>query len=35
MQDAAIGQTVRVINVGTNRQLSGTVVDAGAPSLSA
>ena len=29
MQDAAIGQTVRVVNVSSNRQLSGTVVDAG------
>ncbi|HEY1383555.1 MAG TPA: flagellar basal body P-ring formation chaperone FlgA [Dongiaceae bacterium] len=29
MQDAALGQTVRVINVNSNRQLSGTVVDAG------
>jgi flagella basal body P-ring formation protein FlgA len=29
MQDAALGQTVRVINVNSNRQLSGTVIDAG------
>ena len=29
LQDAAIGQTVRVVNVTTNRQLSGTVIDAG------
>lgn len=29
LQDAAIGQTVRVVNVSSNRQLSGTVVDAG------
>jgi len=29
MQDAALGQTIRVINVNSNRQLSGTVVDAG------
>lgn len=29
LQDAAIGQTVRVLNVTSNRQLSGTVVDAG------
>jgi len=29
LQDAAMGQTVRVINVNSNRQLSGTVVDAG------
>jgi flagella basal body P-ring formation protein FlgA len=29
MQDAAIGQSVRVLNVASNRQLSGTVVDAG------
>ncbi len=29
LQDAALGQTVRVINVNSNRQLSGTVVDAG------
>lgn len=29
LQDAAIGQTVRVVNVSTNRQLSGTVIDAG------
>jgi flagella basal body P-ring formation protein FlgA len=29
MQDAALGQTVRVVNVNSNRQLSGTVVDAG------
>jgi flagella basal body P-ring formation protein FlgA len=34
LQDAAIGQTVRVVNVGTNRQLSGTVVDAGTVSVS-
>lgn len=29
LQDAAIGQSVRVINVATNRQLSGTVLNAG------
>jgi flagella basal body P-ring formation protein FlgA len=29
MQDAALGQTIRVMNVNSNRQLSGTVVDAG------
>ena len=29
LQDAAIGQTVRVVNVTTNRQLSGKVIDAG------
>jgi flagella basal body P-ring formation protein FlgA len=29
LQDAALGQTIRVVNVNTNRQLSGTVVDAG------
>jgi len=29
MQDAAIGQTVRVVNVNSNRQLTGTVIDAG------
>ena len=29
LQDAALGQTVRVVNVASNRQLSGTVVDAG------
>ncbi len=29
LQDAALGQTVRVINVNSNRQLSGTVIDAG------
>lgn len=29
LQDAAVGQSVRVINVSSNRQLSGTVVDAG------
>lgn len=29
MQDAAIGQTVRVMNVTSNRQLSGTVLDSG------
>lgn len=29
LQDAALGQTIRVINVNSNRQLSGTVVDAG------
>ncbi|MEZ5831457.1 MAG: flagellar basal body P-ring formation chaperone FlgA [Dongiaceae bacterium] len=29
MQDAAMGQTIRVINVNSNRQLSGTVIDAG------
>jgi flagella basal body P-ring formation protein FlgA len=29
MQDAAVGQTVRVVNVTSNRQLSGTVVDSG------
>lgn len=29
MQDAALGQTIRVINVNSNRQLSGTVIDAG------
>jgi flagella basal body P-ring formation protein FlgA len=29
MQDAAIGQTVRVMNVNSNRQLTGTVIDAG------
>jgi len=29
LQDAALGQTVRVLNVNSNRQLSGTVIDAG------
>ena len=29
LQDAAIGQTVRVVNVASNRQLSGTVIDGG------
>jgi flagella basal body P-ring formation protein FlgA len=29
LQDAAIGQTVRVLNVTSNRQLSGTVLDGG------
>lgn len=29
LQDAALGQTVRVVNVNSNRQLSGTVIDAG------
>ena len=29
MQDAALGQAIRVININSNRQLSGTVVDAG------
>ncbi|WP_119301938.1 flagellar basal body P-ring formation chaperone FlgA [Dongia deserti] len=29
MQDAALGQSIRVINVNSNRQLSGTVIDAG------
>jgi flagella basal body P-ring formation protein FlgA len=29
LQDAAMGQTVRVMNVNSNRQLSGTVIDAG------
>ncbi len=29
LQDAAIGQTVRVVNVTSNRQLSGTVLDGG------
>lgn len=29
LQDAALGQAIRVINVNSNRQLSGTVVDAG------
>jgi flagellar basal body P-ring formation protein FlgA len=29
LQDAALGQTIRVINVNSNRQLSGTVIDAG------
>jgi flagellar basal body P-ring formation protein FlgA len=29
MQDGALGQTIRVVNVNSNRQLSGTVVDAG------
>jgi flagella basal body P-ring formation protein FlgA len=29
LQDAALGQTIRVMNVNSNRQLSGTVVDAG------
>lgn len=29
LQDAAMGQTVRVVNVNSNRQLSGTVIDAG------
>jgi len=33
LQDAAIGQTVRVMNVTTNRQLSGTVIDAGTVSV--
>jgi flagella basal body P-ring formation protein FlgA len=34
LQDAAIGQTVRVVNVSTNRQLSGTVIDAGTVAVS-
>ncbi len=29
LQDAALGQTIRVVNINSNRQLSGTVVDAG------
>jgi flagella basal body P-ring formation protein FlgA len=29
LQDAALGQTVRVINTNSNRQLTGTVIDAG------
>jgi len=29
MQDAAMGQTIRVVNVNSNRQLTGTVIDAG------
>jgi flagella basal body P-ring formation protein FlgA len=29
LQDAALGQSVRVVNVNSNRQLSGTVIDAG------
>ena len=29
MQDAAMGQSIRVMNVNSNRQLSGTVIDAG------
>ncbi len=29
MQDAAMGQTIRVMNVNSNRQLTGTVIDAG------
>src|SRR5262245_2905911 len=29
MQDAAIGQSIRVMNVNSNRQLTGTVIDAG------
>ena len=29
LQDAAMGQAIRVVNVNSNRQLSGTVVDAG------
>jgi flagellar basal body P-ring formation protein FlgA len=29
LQDAALGQTIRVVNVNSNRQLSGTVIDAG------
>jgi flagellar basal body P-ring formation protein FlgA len=29
LQDAALGQIVRVVNVNSNRQLSGTVIDAG------
>jgi flagellar basal body P-ring formation protein FlgA len=29
LQDAALGQTVRVVNVNSNRQLTGTVIDAG------
>jgi len=29
LQDAALGQTVRVMNVNSNRQLTGTVIDAG------
>jgi flagella basal body P-ring formation protein FlgA len=29
LQDGALGQTVRVVNVNSNRQLSGTVIDAG------
>ena len=33
MQDGATGQSIRVINVNSNRQLSGTVVDAGTVSI--
>ena len=29
LQDAALGQTVRVVNVNSNRQLTGKVIDAG------
>ncbi|MBA4098258.1 MAG: flagella basal body P-ring formation protein FlgA [Rhodospirillum sp.] len=29
LQDAALGQTVRVVNTNSNRQLTGTVIDAG------
>jgi flagellar basal body P-ring formation protein FlgA len=29
MQDAAMGQSIRVMNVNSNRQLTGTVIDAG------
>lgn len=29
LQDAALGQSVRVVNVNSNRQLTGTVIDAG------
>lgn len=29
LQDGALGQAIRVVNVNSNRQLSGTVVDAG------
>ena len=34
MQDGALGQTIRVVNVNSNRQLSGTVVDAGTVTVS-
>ena len=33
LQDAALGQTVRVVNTNSNRQLTGTVIDAGTVSI--
>ncbi|MGH6891268.1 MAG: flagellar basal body P-ring formation chaperone FlgA [Dongiaceae bacterium] len=35
LQDGALGQAIRVVNVNSNRQLSGTVVDAGTVTVGA